>query len=119
MKVVIVKAIQTCPAAPTQWDAWDAEGRKYYFRHRHGRGRAERLNTEEIDNDGVFAQFQGELQFSADPRVSLESFCQQAGIELAPDAVVNRSAYDEGDYSEPLIKPLTGFDIQLLRKYGL
>lgn len=38
---VIVRVVETCPACPSQWDAWDDQGRYWYLRYRHGRGTAE------------------------------------------------------------------------------
>jgi hypothetical protein len=37
----LARVVQTCIAAPSQWDAWDTAGRRYYLRYRHGRGRVE------------------------------------------------------------------------------
>ena len=38
---VLVRAVQTCGACPSQWDAWDATGQYYYLRFRSGLGSVE------------------------------------------------------------------------------
>lgn len=32
----MVRLLRTCWACPSQWDAWDADGKQYYIRYRHG-----------------------------------------------------------------------------------
>lgn len=34
----LVRIIQTVPACPSEWFAWDADGNWYYLRYRCGRG---------------------------------------------------------------------------------
>lgn len=41
--ITIVKAVQTCSACPSQWDAYDADGNYYYLRYRHGHGTVQRF----------------------------------------------------------------------------
>lgn len=94
--IVIVRAVQTAIVCPSQWDAWDSEGRYYYLRHRNGRGSADRYASPDFtswgdDELGGIAAFLGELDGQDDdddPRDELESFCELAGLQLAPDADV-------------------------------
>jgi len=77
--VTLVKAIQTCTACPSQWDAWDDQGRYWYLRYRSGLGTMGRG----YDLD--------EAQFSFDDgdgggEISLEEFCERTGVTLALDA---------------------------------
>ncbi len=86
--ITIVKAVQTCVACPSQWDAWDAEGRFYYLRHRHGRGSVDTFDSPDpttwgTEPLGSIAHFRGELPMD---ETELASFCEQAGLVLAPDA---------------------------------
>ena len=46
MTVTLVRAVQTCVACPSQWDAWDADGNYYYLRYRSGHGSVRRYRTE-------------------------------------------------------------------------
>jgi hypothetical protein len=36
VNVTLTRIEQTCPACPSQWDAWDADGTYYYIRFRWG-----------------------------------------------------------------------------------
>lgn len=82
----LVRAVQTCRACPSQWDAWDADGQYYYLRYRGGRGSVESaaspadyvdLATENL----TVAAFRhsGDL----DGEISLDEFLQLAGMRLA------------------------------------
>lgn len=94
--VVLVRAVQTCIVCPSQWDAWDAEGRYFYLRHRHGRGSVDHFTDPDPDTwastagDGPLGQvarFHQELVYGGDgdDMGELRSFCELAGIQLAPD----------------------------------
>lgn len=43
----LVRVVQTCPACPSQWNAWDAAGQYYYLRYRGGRGTVETAASEQ------------------------------------------------------------------------
>lgn len=34
--IEIVRAVRTCSICPSQWDAWDVGGKKFYIRYRWG-----------------------------------------------------------------------------------
>lgn len=40
-EVVLIRIVQTCAGAPSQWDGWDADGNYYYMRYRFGIGTVE------------------------------------------------------------------------------
>lgn len=94
MSVVIVKAVQTCLACPSQWDAWDSEGRYWYLRYRHAHGEA-RQYTQGPDwyEDESWPEPVDLLTFSYgdspyDGVIELDKFCELAGIWLDPLAEV-------------------------------
>jgi len=87
--VTLTKAIQTCMACPSQWDAWDAEGYYYYLRYRSGHGSITRYGGPEGQGrDDAWNNFEGVLisEFTyghpLDGSMTLEEFAQHAGIEL-------------------------------------
>lgn len=79
--IVLAKAVQTCFACPSQWDAWDTEGNKYYLRYRFGRG----TMSQDLGDDvyEVVASWQ-----SGDPLdgiIDLKDFAWMSGVKLAKD----------------------------------
>jgi hypothetical protein len=95
----LVKVVQTCIAAPSQWLAWDADGTQLYLRYRHGRGRVEY-------GDG--SQREAPIYVCWDDRggshMSLEKFMAKADLTLAPDAEVT-PLDDEDDSAGGLAAP--------------
>lgn len=90
--IVLVKAVQTCLACPSQWDAWDADGTYYYLRHRNGRGSVDSFadpnpETWGAGQLGEIAHFRGEYDWTADhtDMDELAWFCGEAGLTLADD----------------------------------
>ena len=88
----LVKVVQTCSACPSQWNAWDANGRYYYLRYRSGIGTVDTYDDPDWETwedfpDGKVARF--EFGDNLDGSITLEEFCEQAGLELAPDADVS------------------------------
>lgn len=75
--ITITRAVQTCAACPSQWDAWDQDGRYLYLRFRHGHGTARREGTDR----GLVAEFS--TGDSYDGVISLEDFAARAGFQLA------------------------------------
>jgi hypothetical protein len=49
MDIIIVRVVNTCVAAPAQWDAWTNEGQYLYLRYRHGIGRVEEHDTPDCE----------------------------------------------------------------------
>jgi hypothetical protein len=75
--VVIVRAVRTGRATPSQWDAWTADGTYLYLRYRWGHG-----DVAVGDVDGpVIAGFRHGGPWAGD--ISLEEFCRRAGVVLA------------------------------------
>jgi hypothetical protein len=88
-EVIITRAVETCPACPSQWDAWDADGSYWYLRYRHGHGTAERQpgpDTDTWTGKAPELDFDGEDSGMADGEISLEDFCRLSGLNLHPQA---------------------------------
>jgi len=82
--VIIVKAVQTCEACPSQWDAWTADGQYLYLRYRWSIGTVDAYDTPDPDAwtripDGNVASF-GERGW--DGEIELAEFCARAGLTL-------------------------------------
>jgi hypothetical protein len=109
--ITIVRAVQTCQACPSQWDAWDADGNYYYLRYRSGCGSvtqyksenwagapwvenpdesrpgwAKRANTEFIADIAEFVH--GD---PLDGSITLEEFAALAGMSLSDG--IQRTAF--------------------------
>lgn len=87
----IVRAIRTCIACPSQWDAWTADGQYLYLRYRSGVGTADAYDSPDSDRwtripDGNTARF--DTGDRHDGEINLDEFCQRAGLELAEDAEI-------------------------------
>lgn len=82
----IVKAVRTCTACPSQWDAWTADGQYLYLRYRSGVGTADTYRDPDPDTwtappDGRVARFDTEDRLDGD--IDLGEFCELAGLDLA------------------------------------
>jgi len=83
--VTIVRAVQTCEALPSLWDAWDDRGRYWCLRYRHGRGSARQYASGPDWQPGeepaeVLSFEHGDR---LDGFITLEEFAQRAGLALA------------------------------------
>lgn len=92
MTITLAKVVQTCPSLPSQWNAWDADGRYYYLRFRSGRGTVDTYDTDDhetwtIAPDGGVSHF--EHGGDGDSHITLTDFLTAAGLELAADAEVS------------------------------
>lgn len=75
----VVKAIQTCWACPSQWDAWTDTGQYLYLRYRGGRGTVSTGGDDGMSE--VVASFcHGD---SLEGSITLEKFAELARLELA------------------------------------
>jgi hypothetical protein len=86
MSIALAKVVQTCYACPSQWDAWDAEGRYYYLRYRSGIGTVDAYANPDPDTwneppDGAVAKF--EHGDGLDGMISLNDFLALAGLCFA------------------------------------
>lgn len=85
----LVRAVQTCRACPSQWDAWDASGQYYYLRFRSGHGTVETAADAKdyVDiatpNTTVASFTHGDR---LDGLMDLEEFLAHAGIRWEPTA---------------------------------
>jgi hypothetical protein len=88
----LVRAVRTCSACPSQWDAWDAAGQYYYLRYRSGRGTAETATSEAdyLDQGTPEPVLVANFNYGGplDGSISLAGFLQLAGMRLADGAVV-------------------------------
>jgi len=89
--ITLTKVVQTCPSLPSQWDAWDVDGRYYYLRYRSGRGTVDTYDTADHEMwatapDGGVTSFQRGDGY--DGEITLTDFLNAAGLKLAPDAEV-------------------------------
>lgn len=92
MTITIAKAVLTCPACPSQWDAWTDAGQYLYLRYRGGYGTVDDYpdNRDEFWDrvpDGRLASFNDDDRLAGE--ISLTEFCQRAGLLLAADAAIS------------------------------
>lgn len=92
--ITIARAVQTCLAVPSQWDAWTDNGQYLYLRYRFGHGTVDSypspdLQTWDRTPEGNLACF-GDCfpRQSLDGEIELDEFCERAGLVLADDAVI-------------------------------
>jgi hypothetical protein len=78
--ITLVRAVQTCYACPSQWDAWDAEGQYYYLRYRHGHGYIRKEEADSMFRGAVVGEFSH--GHPLDGYITLEEFCALAGVAL-------------------------------------
>jgi hypothetical protein len=81
--ITIVKAIQT---GPTQWDAWGRDGRFLYLHYRRGRGVVYLYPGEVREGEPEVVGFFERP--ACDAVIELEQLCEQTGITLAPNVIV-------------------------------
>ncbi|MGW0647882.1 hypothetical protein ACWD4T_03600 [Streptomyces umbrinus] len=85
----IARAVRTCRACPSQWDAWTLGGQYLYLRYRSGIGSVEAqpsedTNTWDMDKPPL-------IEWDDDTGngdVSLTEFLATAGMQLTSDAEV-------------------------------
>lgn len=88
-----MRAVRTCLACPSQWDAWTDDERPVHLRFRHGRGYVE-LDYDEstyVEPYGFPADTTSDLtrlRFAAehgeDGYIELAEFCRLANIDIDP-----------------------------------
>lgn len=74
--LILVKAVQTCVAAPCQWNAWDVNGRYFYLWFRGGIG----WIGKNYDRHDCLDWFED----SGPTTIELEDFCDYLGIRWMP-----------------------------------
>ena len=94
MTVTLVRAVQTCVACPSQWDAWDADGNYYYLRYRSGHGSVRRYRTENWTDstDDEFIETIADFTYGhpLDGCIDLDGFARLAGVLLDPGLMHTR-----------------------------
>lgn len=83
-------SMQTCIAAPSQWDAVTVDGRRLYLRYRHGRGRVE-LTDWTADTDRSVETVWDD--HDDEGMLSLEEFCAKANLIPPKPAMIFERAY--------------------------
>lgn len=83
--LTIVRAIQTCFACPSQWDAWTGTGQYLYLRYRSGHGTVDTFADSDPDTwgrvpSGWTARFEHGGRW--DSEIELDEFCRLAGLRL-------------------------------------
>jgi hypothetical protein len=87
-EIILVRAEHTCWGCPSQWDAWDLDGRYWYLRYRGGFGSMGR----DYDID------EAPIRFSTDDHggvIELDEFCEQAGVTFAPEFAVRVTEFEK------------------------
>jgi hypothetical protein len=96
--ITLVRAVQTCMACPSQWDAWDDTGNYYYLRYRSGHGSVTQYVSENwVGSRGdEFVAHISDFKYGhpLDGTITLEKFAELAGLTLAPG--IERTAYWRG-----------------------
>jgi hypothetical protein len=91
MSLMIVQAVQTAIACPSQWDLHDADGNYYYARYRYGCGEVRQYRTsdwvEAPENQLIRVVSSFEHGDSLDGYIELEEFARLAGLTLAPELI--------------------------------
>lgn len=85
-RVTIVRA-QGGGACPSQWDAWDSEGRYWYLRYRGAYGTAHQFpdpdwRTWDWEHPGGLLYFDNADTDPLDGFITLREFCERAGLAL-------------------------------------
>lgn len=85
------RVVQTCHACPSQWNAWDADGRFYYLRFRCGHGSVEtaagpRDYVDPETPNTLVAEFTHGDRWSGE--LTLDEFLALAGMALSAGAEV-------------------------------
>jgi hypothetical protein len=88
-EVILVRAVQTCPAAPSQWDAWDLDGRYWYLRYRSGHGGMGR----------GYGYADERFSFEAEPgepesEIGLGDFLDRVGVSWKPELAGRITAWE-------------------------
>jgi hypothetical protein len=86
--VKIAKAVRTCTACPSQWDAWTPDGLYLYLRYRFGVGTVDRYDSPDPQTwsalpSGRVAYFQ--FGNALDGSIGLADFMRLAGLEWAEE----------------------------------
>lgn len=96
--LVLQRVVMTCPACPSQWDAWNIHGVQLYLRYRHGRGRVELGDGLAVEAPLLYSWDDG----TGGGCLTLEEFVFQVpGMMLAADVAYDPESYYNDD-EEPV-----------------
>ncbi|MEU1373010.1 hypothetical protein ABZ442_05010 [Streptomyces triculaminicus] len=86
----LARVVETCSACPSQWDAWTVTGQYLYLRYRSGIGTVEEQPGPDPDTWEDLEPITTFGEPSRDGDISIEAFCEAAGLVLAPGVEVER-----------------------------
>lgn len=110
----LVRIVETCAGAPSQWDAWDANGQYYYLRYRHSAGRVEKHDSPDVQNwdvsnypDGcTVASFEDpreEGDAVGNPSIGLDEFLDKAQLTKADGCEVTPWRFPDDDDADEVM----------------
>jgi hypothetical protein len=84
--IILARVVRTCVAVPSQWNAWTTSGQYLYLRYRSGIGTVDAYGNPDPETwtrapDGAVARF--DTGDRLDGEMTIEEFCERAGLELA------------------------------------
>lgn len=83
-EIRLERIVQTCSACPSQWDAWDKEGQRYYIRYRFGSLTVDKV-PEDLDNSSILDWkniFTQEIGGEWDGEMSLDDMMRHTGFKF-------------------------------------
>lgn len=103
---VLVEVRQTCLACPTQFQATASDGTELYlrFRHRHGYVRID--HGADYGLGDVVVEFDVDEPHGPQGSITLDEFCDRAGLLLADDAAVSLMELEEDPCDTSLLDTL-------------
>lgn len=87
LPAALARVVCTCPALPSQWDAWTVDGQYLYLRYRFGHGTVDAYDNHDPDTWDVVPD--GAVACFTDPdepyggEIELDEFLRRAGLRLA------------------------------------
>ncbi|GHA01275.1 hypothetical protein ACFOOM_12280 [Streptomyces echinoruber] len=113
--IVLARVVRTCVAVPSQWNAWTTTGQYLYLRYRSGIGTVDAYDNPDSETwtrtpDGAVARF--DTGDRLDGEMTIEEFCERAGLELAVAEVTgepqdNMQEHDTEAWDVPDARPGT------------
>ena len=92
------KVIRTCPACPSQWDAWTTEGDYLYIRYRHGDLSVSKKG-EPVWEHHIFEKQVGD---DLDGLMMLPEVLNHTGMKLTDDAEVHDDLLESCEVMEEM-----------------
>jgi hypothetical protein len=82
--VKIVRAVRTCVACPSEWNAWTVDGQYLYLRYRFGCGTATKYVDQHFYDRHEIGLIVAEFTWGdwLDGEIDLDQFCAFADLDL-------------------------------------